>query len=101
MKQGLLHIRVEITLGKYQEQLLNLEKKLESGLYCELTDKELKDSYVEYTLLYDTIGGRISIEDVQAKDGRLRLMEMSGGSMTSSPICSLPEEPAAERPTLS
>ena len=52
MKQGLLHICVEITLGKYQEQLLNLEKKLESGLYCELTDKELKDSYVEYTLLY-------------------------------------------------
>ena len=46
MKQGLLHIRVEITLGKYQEQLLNLERKLESGLYCELTDKELKDSYV-------------------------------------------------------
>ena len=32
MKQGLLHIRVEITLGKYQEQLLNLERKLESGL---------------------------------------------------------------------
>ena len=27
MKQGLLHIRVEITLGKYQEQLLNLERK--------------------------------------------------------------------------
>lgn len=75
MKQGLLHIRVEITLGKYQEQLLNLEKKLESGLYCELTDKELKDSYVEYTLLYDTIANRISIKDVQAKDGRLRLME--------------------------
>ena len=75
MKQGLLHIRVEITLGKYQEQLLNLERKLESGLYCELTDKELKDSYVGYTLLYDTIANRISIEDVQAKDGRLRLME--------------------------
>ena len=75
MKQGLLHICVEITLGKYQEQLLNLERKLESGLYCELTDKELKDSYVEYTLLYDTIANRISIEDVQAKDGRLRLME--------------------------
>ena len=46
---------MEITLGKYQDQLLHLEKKLESGLYCELTDKELKDSYVEYTLLYDTI----------------------------------------------
>ena len=75
LKNGLIHIRAEITLGKYQEQLLNLEKKLESGLYCELTGKELKDSYVEYTLLYDTIAGRISIEDVQAKDGRLRLMK--------------------------
>ena len=75
LKNGLIHIRVEITLGKYQDQLLHLEKKLESGLYCELTDKELKDSYVEYTLLYDTIANRISIEDVQAKDGRLRLMK--------------------------
>ena len=66
---------MEITLGKYQDQLLHLEKKLESGLYCELTDKELKDSYVEYTLLYDTIANRISIEEVQAKRGKLRLMK--------------------------
>lgn len=75
LQNGLIHIRVEITLGKYQDQLLHLEKKLESGLYCELTDKELKDSYVEYTLLYDTIANRISIEDVQAQGGRLRLMK--------------------------
>ena len=74
LKNGLIHIRVEITLGKYQDQLLHLEKKLESGLYCELTDKELKDSYVEYTLLYDTIANRLSIDEVQAKDGKLRLM---------------------------
>ena len=38
MEKGLLHIRCEITLGKYQDQLLRLEDKLESGLYCELTD---------------------------------------------------------------
>lgn len=74
LKNGLIQIRVEITLGKYQDQLLHLEKKLESGLYCELTDKELKDSYVEYTLLYDTIANRISIDEVQAKNGKLRLM---------------------------
>ena len=41
MEKGLLHIRCEITLGKYQDQLLRLEDKLESGLYCELTDKTL------------------------------------------------------------
>lgn len=75
LKNGLIHIQVEITLGKYQDQILHLEKKLESGLYCELTDKELKDSYVEYTLLYDTIANRISIEDVQAEHGKLRLMK--------------------------
>ncbi|MEA5008196.1 FtsK/SpoIIIE domain-containing protein [Clostridium tyrobutyricum] len=75
LKNGLIHIQVEIILGKYQDQLLHLEKKLESGLYCELTDKELKDSYVEYTLLCDTIANRISIEDVQAKHGKLRLMK--------------------------
>ncbi|WP_097002308.1 FtsK/SpoIIIE domain-containing protein [Lacrimispora amygdalina] len=75
LQNGLIHIRVEITMGKYQDQLLHLEKKLESGLYCELTDKELKDSYVEYTLLYDTIANRISIENVQAQGGKLRLMK--------------------------
>lgn len=75
IKDGLVRIRVEITLGKYQEQLLHLEKKLESGLYCELTEKELKDSYVEYTLLYDMIANRISIDEMQAKNGKLRLMK--------------------------
>ena len=33
MDTGLLHIRCEISLGKYQDQLLRLEDKLESGLY--------------------------------------------------------------------
>ena len=42
---------------------------------CELTDKELKDSYVEYTLLYDMIARRISIDEVQAHDGKLCLIE--------------------------
>lgn len=74
-KDGLIHINVEITMGKYQDQLLRLEDKLETGLYCELVDKILKDSYVEYTLLYDTIGNRIGIDEVTAKDGRLKLME--------------------------
>lgn len=37
--KGLLHIQVKITFGKYQEPLLNLEKKLESGLYCDWCPK--------------------------------------------------------------
>lgn len=75
LKDGLIHIKVEITMGKYQNQLLQLEKKLETGLFCELVDKELKESYIEYTLLYDTIASRITIDEVIAKDGRLKLMD--------------------------
>ena len=75
MEHGLLYIRTEITLGKYQEQLLHLEKKLETGLYCELVSKELHDSYVEYVLLYDTSANRITIDEVQAEHGSLRLMK--------------------------
>lgn len=75
MSRGHLIISVEISLNSYQDQLLHLEKKLESGLYCELVDKELEDSFVIYTLLYDTISSRITIDDVVAKGGTLRLME--------------------------
>ena len=75
MEKGLLHIRCEITLGKYQDQLLRLEDKLESGLYCELTDKTLHDGYIEYILLYDMIANRITIDEVRAENGCLRLMK--------------------------
>ena len=75
MEKGLLHIRCEITLGKYQDQLLRLEDKLESGMYCELTDKTLHDGYIEYTLLYDMIANRITIDEVRAENGCLKLMK--------------------------
>ena len=75
MDNGLLYILCEITMGKYQEQLLSLEDKLESGLYCELTDKILHDGYIEYILLYDMIANRISIDEVIAENGGLRLMK--------------------------
>ena len=71
--------------AKYQDQLLRLEKKLESGLYCELVDKELKDSFVEYTLLYDTIANRVSIEEVSVKDGAMQLMKNLAWAFDSLP----------------
>ena len=75
MEHGLIYIRTEITLGEISRAALHLEKKLETGLYCELVSKELKDSYVEYVLLYDTIANRITINEVQAEHGSLRLNE--------------------------
>lgn len=75
LKDGLIHVSVEIVMSSYQDQLLHLEKKLEAGLYCELVDKILHDSYVEYTLLYDTIGKRITIDRVTCEHGAMQLME--------------------------
>lgn len=75
LKNGLIHITVEITMSKYQDQLLNLEKKLESGLFCELVDKVLYDSFVEYTLFYDMRANRIEISEVKALNGSLQLMK--------------------------
>ena len=79
MCDGELHITVMVDMGKYQKQLLHLEEKLESGLYCELVDRELCESrrgaYVKYRLLYDMIANRISIDEVSAKNGCLRLMK--------------------------
>lgn len=75
MRDGLIHIQVEITVSNYQTQLLHLESRLESGLFCELVDKTLHDSFVEYTLLYDTIARRITIDEVVCQSGQIQLMQ--------------------------
>ena len=75
MKDGEIRILVGITMGKYQEQLQNLEKKLEPGLYCELVEKELKEFFLEYRFLYDMVANRIRIEEVAARNGALLLMK--------------------------
>lgn len=75
MKDGEIRICVGVTMGKYQEQLQNLEKKLEPGLYCELVSKELKEFFIEYTFLYDMVANRIKLSEVVAENGALRLMK--------------------------
>ena len=74
MDNGLLHILCEITMGKYQEQLLSLEDKLESGLYLSLIhiyEKEIllaqikndpKESQKPEKVINGMIEGRINKE---------------------------------------
>lgn len=85
LKDGLIHVQFEIVMSSYQDQLLHLEKKLESGLFCEIIDKILHDSFVEYTLLYDTIGNRITIDDVTCQNGELKLMKTVSWKYDSLP----------------
>lgn len=84
-KNNMITITVGITMGKYQEQLLELESKLESGLFCECIMKELKESWIEYTLLYNLIENRITIDEVKAEDGKLQLMKNVWWKFDSKP----------------
>lgn len=74
-RNNMIYVTVNITMGKYQDQLLRLEEKLETGLYCECIMKELKESYIEYTFLYNMLENRISIDDIEYKEGKIKLMK--------------------------
>lgn len=74
-KNGFVYINVEIPMGRYQKLLLNLENKIESGLFLELYTKELKENFVEYILISDIDKSRITIRDVAVDNGSIRLMK--------------------------
>ena len=102
MEKGLLHIRCEITLGKYQDQLLRLEDKLESGLYCELTDKTLHDGYevfayyelIPYNYSFLSAEQKFIVHDsfrqliAQSREGKIHALQIA----TESSIRSMQEQ---------
>ena len=67
---------VKITMGKYQDKLLHLEEKLETGLNCELVKKDTKDIWVGYEFLTGVEKNRIDIQDVKAKNVSLLRHDM-------------------------
>lgn len=71
----MIFLVVKLTMGKYQEQYKTLEKKLESGLDCELLLKEIKHGEVTYELIQDLEKDRMEISEVSVEDGKLRLMK--------------------------
>lgn len=70
-----IFVVVGLTLGRYQEQYKTLEKKLESGLDCELIVKEVKNGQVTYELVHDLTKDRIPIEEVVIKKSQMQLMK--------------------------
>ena len=70
-----IYVTVKISMGKYQDKLLTLEEKLETGLNCELVKKDTKDIWVRYEFLTGVEKSRIDIQDVKAENGELNLMQ--------------------------
>lgn len=75
MKGGFITVTIETAMGRYQKIFVNLENKLESGLFCELHTKELKENFIEYTMICDLIADRILIDDITVENGSMKLMK--------------------------
>lgn len=69
-----IYVTVKISMGKYQEALLHLEEKLETGLSCELIEKDVRGIWVRYTFLSGVEKNRLSIGEVTAQGGTMKLM---------------------------
>lgn len=73
-KKNRICVTVQISMGRYQEHLLQLEEKIETGLACELMSKETKGSKCYYEFITDVEAERIGIDEVRAERGSLVLM---------------------------
>lgn len=84
-KDGRIYVTVKITMTKYQDKLLHLEDKLETGFGCELLEKDMQDIYIRYTFLQEVERYRISTEEVKAENGSLLLMKHISWKYDSMP----------------
>ena len=73
-KDRKIYITVKINMGKYQEQLLHLESKIETGLDCEVVEANYQHKWMYYTFFCDPEQNRISIDQMIAQDGSVRFM---------------------------
>ena len=74
-KNNNIHIIVAVTMGKFQDHILNLEERIESGLFCELVSKTVDDPHINYTFSRNLEHLRIGIDDVTISNGSIKLMK--------------------------
>lgn len=74
-KGGYIYLKIALDMTRHQKRYLELDEELEKGLFAELVDKTIEENYVKYKLLYDIEKNRISIHDVEASDGKIKLMK--------------------------
>ncbi|MDM5197027.1 FtsK/SpoIIIE domain-containing protein [Fictibacillus enclensis] len=75
VKNNYIYIRIGMDMSRFQNRFLDLGKDLENGLFCDLVGREMEEGFVCFKLLYNVRKNRISIDDVVAEYGTLRLMK--------------------------
>lgn len=76
-KDNYLYIRFPTDGSSYQDQFLEIANSLEVTLYSELVSKVREEGYICYQFIYAISRDRLSINDLAAKNGTLRLMKRS------------------------
>lgn len=75
LKDNRIYISVKITMGKFQEQMLTLDKKIETGLFCEFIEFKKSEPYYDYMFYYNIADTRINISELEVYRGSVELMK--------------------------
>lgn len=70
-----IFITVKIDMGKYQERLLHLETKIETGLDCEIVNVDYRRKWMHYEFICDVATRRITVEQMTVENGCMRFMD--------------------------
>lgn len=84
-KKDVIEVWVKISMGRYQDQLLHLESKIETGLNCELIASVYIDTWQHYTFLCAVEENRIQIGDIREKGGEIAFMKHIAWDYDSHP----------------
>ncbi|MGF2193303.1 MULTISPECIES: FtsK/SpoIIIE domain-containing protein [Enterococcus] len=74
-KNGLIHVRLPLDLGPFQDRFNEMAGQLEEAFFCDLVEEQREKNYICYTFLYDVEKNRIGIRDITVKDGIITLMK--------------------------
>lgn len=74
-KDGLIHVRLPLDLGPFQDRFNEMAGELEEAFFCDLVEEQREKNYVCYTFLYDVEKNRIGIRDMTVKNGVITLMK--------------------------
>ncbi len=75
LQNSRIYISVRSNMGKAQDSLLSLEKKIETGLFCEFIEFTANEPYYNYVFYYDMAQTRINVRDLTCTDGGIELMQ--------------------------
>ena len=74
-KNNHIYLLVGLTMGKAQDKLLQLQNKIETGLFCEFINFTAKEPYYEYTFYCNLDKARLSVEDIFIKKSSIEFMK--------------------------